>query len=1144
VEERLIPMHAQREGFVVKIRGHAADAPVGVGFVVGGKHIVTSAHVVNAALGRGRLARERPAGSARVQVEFVLLGDAEGAPLRHCRIAAWDPPPGGGRPGRDVAGLVVVGGDTLPPGAGPARLVDARVGLAGGAQASVFGYAATPNRRANGAWSTCALRGTVGGGLIQLDAGREAALRAQPGYSGTPVIVTDRWGDAVVGLLTLAGRDGSAHDAYAVPTSEVAAAWPDVLGRNVLPPCPYRGLQAFTAQDAQSGVFVGREREVGRLRDMVKAQPLVIVTGPSGVGKSSLVAAGLQPALESDGWAVASFRPGFAPYEAVARALLDLEHPGRDHALEQLDGRARAVREEGFWPVASRVAVLTGRRLAVIGDQFEEVLGAGSGCGAPREFLERMLPAADTAQDPHVRLVCTLRADFLPDLLEMPEVGPRLQDRQLNVSPLDEAALTRVIVEPAQLAGVTFTPGLAERIAGEASRAAGSLPLLEFTLTELWPMQHDRRISFDGYYGLGGVAGALNQHAEKAHRWLSEQLGLDEPRIRRALLSMVRARGGAASAVRVTARRSQLGVDWQIAQLLADPERRLVILGPEGPDTAEIAHEALIRQWGRLATWVEEDADFQQWLAVVEERARDGDMLSAARVAEAQRWLDERRPDIPPEVTGFVEESSAEILQQQKTMQLLSQSQELTHQLRVRSTELESQQRALRAANAELAGKAELLARQNRDIEFRNAEIEEERQVLEERAEQLAVSMRHKTWFLANVSHELRVPLNSLLILARLLAENRDGNLSPKQVEFAETIHGAGADLLQLIGDILDLSKIEAGRMDVSPGPVAVADLVGSLETTFRPLVAEKALRFSAHLSDDLPAVLHTDEHRLLRVLRNLLSNAVKFTEHGLVDLWINPARAGVPPELRERFPAPGAGLIAFSVTDTGIGIEDGKLQTIFEAFVQADPTTSRKYGGTGLGLTISREIARLLGGDIHVTSRPGDGSEFTLYLPALPPDPAPAEQAPRTHRRAESGSGATPAVDASAPETTFGGETVLIADDDIRNVFALASLLEKAGLHVLYAEDGRECIEVLQQYPSVSLVLMDLAMPVMDGYATTAAIRAMPHLAELPVIALTGKATPGDRRKATEAGVSGYVTKPVDTEHLLSVLGKWLHRP
>ncbi|MFD6039226.1 HAMP domain-containing protein [Streptomyces griseoincarnatus] len=539
-----------------------------------------------------------------------------------------------------------------------------------------------------------------------------------------------------------------------------------------------------------------------------------------------------------------------------------------------------------------------------------------------------------------------------------------------------------------------------------------------------------------------------------------------------------------------------------------------------------------------------------------------------------------------------------------KTERLLAQSQELTEQLRERSAELEQRQKALQASNAELEEKAELLARQNRDIEVKNTEIEEARQVLEERAEQLAVSMRYKSEFLANMSHELRTPLNSLLILAKLLADNAEGNLSPKQVEFAETIHGAGSDLLQLINDILDLSKVEAGKMDVSPTRIALVQLVDYVEATFRPLTAEKGLDLSVRISPELPATLHTDEQRLLQVLRNLLSNAVKFTDSGSVELVIRPARDEVPQAIREQLleagslADPDADLIAFSVSDTGIGIAAGKMRVIFEAFKQADGTTSRKYGGTGLGLSISREIAQLLGGEIHAQSEPGRGSTFTLYLPLhpseLPPNgyqqppmpaleagdlvasaelPAAPEETPAevaSYREAQNGPAALfrrrrrvslrqdqrpsaeleewPAVEqetqaARTPRKgiRFGGQKVLIVDDDIRNVFALTSVLEQHGLSVLYAENGREGIEVLEQHDDVAVVLMDIMMPEMDGYATTTAIRRMPQFAGLPIIALTAKAMKGDREKAIESGASDYVTKPVDPDHLLTVMEQWM---
>ncbi|MEU5811636.1 HAMP domain-containing protein [Streptomyces sp. NPDC047718] len=614
----------------------------------------------------------------------------------------------------------------------------------------------------------------------------------------------------------------------------------------------------------------------------------------------------------------------------------------------------------------------------------------------------------------------------------------------------------------------------------------------------------------------------------------------------------------------------------------------------------------------------------------------EGKVLGVIELASFQPFAQIQK-DFLSQIAEMIGTSVNTISVNSKTEMLLKQSQEMTEQLRERSDELENRQKALQAANAELEEKAELLAQQNRDIEVKNTEIEEARQVLEERAEQLAVSMRYKSEFLANMSHELRTPLNSLLILAKLLADNADENLSPKQVEFAETIHGAGSDLLQLINDILDLSKVEAGKMDVSPTRIALVQLVDYVEATFRPLTAEKGLDFSVRVSPELPATLHTDEQRLLQVLRNLLSNAVKFTDTGAVELVIRPAGSDVPAAIREQLLEAGslrdadADLIAFSVTDTGIGIAASKMLVIFEAFKQADGTTSRKYGGTGLGLSISREIARLLGGEIHAASEPGRGSTFTLYLPlhpselppqgyaspqpgggrvdgyhrpadgvraALPPASAAVTQPPvqqgqvqqmqpqalpvgsghagagpagpaqgggaalfRRRRKApiapeprtavpgqpnavgpEDGWGSPEEELAAVPRTyDFHGERVLIVDDDVRNVFALTSVLEQHGLAVLYAENGREGIEVLEQHDDVAVVLMDIMMPEMDGYATTAAIRRMPQFAGLPIIALTAKAMKGDREKAIDSGASDYVTKPVDPDYLLSVMEQWM---
>ncbi len=538
------------------------------------------------------------------------------------------------------------------------------------------------------------------------------------------------------------------------------------------------------------------------------------------------------------------------------------------------------------------------------------------------------------------------------------------------------------------------------------------------------------------------------------------------------------------------------------------------------------------------------------------------------------------------------------ILANARTEALLSESQRLTSELRQRSDELQR-------SNAEL----------------------------EEKAALLATSSQYKSEFLANMSHELRTPLNSLLILARLLADNPDGRLTGQEVEFATTIHRSGADLLQLINDILDLSKVEAGRMDLRPKRLPLTKLLDYVRATFRPLTLDRGLSFEVTVGDDVPAELHSDEQRLQQVLRNLLSNAVKFTSSGGVVLRVDR----VPAERFDEETLRTAGtVLAFAVQDTGIGIPPEKLSVIFEAFKQSDGTTNRKYGGTGLGLSISREIAGLLGGRIDVRSEPGVGSTFTLYVPAeLPraaltgetgvdmpqvetagqvapvppgaqrpavaagerPEPAPpprpereapvttpepavppelarpaapAEQAeppvtrpepvepqappapepttpaavspdqpPREERREDTWPETTRLKEwlSGRPGQVLAGRQILIVDDDIRNVFALTHMLGRVGISVRYAENGREGFDVLERSPEVSLVLMDIMMPEIDGYQAIRTIRQTARLASLPIIALTAKAMPGDREKALNSGADAYVSKPVDVDQLLGAI-------
>jgi CheY-like chemotaxis protein/signal transduction histidine kinase/HAMP domain-containing protein len=758
-----------------------------------------------------------------------------------------------------------------------------------------------------------------------------------------------------------------------------------------------------------------------------------------------------------------------------------------------------------------------------------------------------------------------------------------------------------------------------------------------------------------------------------------------------------------------------------------------------------------------------------------------------------------------------------------QTEDLLRQSQSLTERLR-------AQQEELQATNEELEDKARLLTEQKAEVEVRKREVETASRALEEKAEQLALASKYKSEFLANMSHELRTPLNSILILAKLLAEESEGSLSSKQVEFADTIHSCGRDLLALINEILDLSKIESGTMVIDVGDLTVTGLAEFAERSFRQVADTKGLRFRVDVDPEMAPTVRTDPKRLQQVLRNLLSNAFKFTERGEVRLTIARAASGWTPGHPVLDAA--SDVVSFEVRDTGIGIPREKHRIVFDAFQQADGTTSRKYGGTGLGLSISREIARLLGGEIRLESEPGKGSTFTLYLPgthsgvtsafprpaaagaraALPAGArAPAAPAPRngeaedvdvaqalepsdlpddrdsvaagdavvlvveddrafasvllnmvrgrdlkavvtsrgewalplarryapaailldvhlpgtdgwtvldrlkhdaatrhipvhvvsveeaSHRARFLGAQAhlekpvTPAAlqealgrieeflardarrllvveddesermslsrlladadvrvtavgtareaiaalekdrydclvldlvlpdatgeeflsrlraeprwkdlpvvvytgkemsedeslrlgrlagrlvakgdrsgarllaatslflnrvesrlsetqgrllkEGRTPDPVLAGRKVLVVDDDVRNVFAITSMLERQGIVVRYATNGREAIETLKSDPRVDAVLMDIMMPEMDGYETTRTIRRMPQFASLPIIALTAKAMSGDREKCLDAGASDYLAKPVEAEQLLSLLRVW----
>jgi HAMP domain-containing protein/signal transduction histidine kinase/CheY-like chemotaxis protein len=482
-----------------------------------------------------------------------------------------------------------------------------------------------------------------------------------------------------------------------------------------------------------------------------------------------------------------------------------------------------------------------------------------------------------------------------------------------------------------------------------------------------------------------------------------------------------------------------------------------------------------------------------------------------------------------------------------RTEQLLKQSQALAEQLQ--------------KTNEELEEKAQLLAEQKNEVEAKNKEVEQAKAALEEKAEQLSLTSKYKSEFLANMSHELRTPLNNLLILAQMLAENSETTLTPKQVKYAETIHSSGTDLLALINDILDLSKIESGKMDVEIGSVRFAEVRDFCSRTFRHVADGKGLDFSIELAETLPTeTIITDSKRLQQVLKNLLSNALKFTEHGSVRLRIERATAGWSSShsVLNRVKS----VIAFSVTDTGIGIPHDKHKIIFEAFQQADGTTSRKYGGTGLGLSISRELTRLLGGELRLQSAPGVGSTFTLYLPqtyvALVTMPKPEAARPAE----ETNGGARPApvlepitamtdqvVDVILPTPAAvpvavvhdieidddrnliqpGEPVLLIIEDDITFARILADLAHQREIKVLVALRGGTALSLAREF-NPGAITLDINLPDMAGWTILDRLKHDPATRHIPVHVITGDE---NRRRGLALGAMTYLEKSTTKDNL-----------
>ena len=433
-----------------------------------------------------------------------------------------------------------------------------------------------------------------------------------------------------------------------------------------------------------------------------------------------------------------------------------------------------------------------------------------------------------------------------------------------------------------------------------------------------------------------------------------------------------------------------------------------------------------------------------------------------------------------------------------RTERLLAQSQQLAAELQTRQFELQQ-------TNEELAQKAQLLAAQNAEVERKNQEIDQAKRAVEEKAAELALASRYKSEFLANVSHELRTPLHSILILGEQLSENADGNLTDRQVEFAHTIYSAGTDLLNLISDILDLSKIESGTVTVECEELPFDHLRDTLERNFRHEAESRELNFRLRLSPQLGRSLFTDPKRLLQILKNLLSNAFKFTEHGSVELYIDIASKGwseIHPVLSK-----SDSVIAFSVRDTGTGIPEDKQKLIFEAFQQADAGTARRYGGTGLGLAISRELAQLLGGEIRLNSTLGEGSNFTLYFPLSFSDPA-TKTLPQLKRMNDTAE----AVDAPSPDVALEDDrhvinandlVLLIIEDDPHYAPILLDLARAYGFKGIIATRGADGLELAHRY-SPAAITLDILLPDMPGWAVLSQLKQDMRTRHIPVQILT----------------------------------------
>ncbi|BAP55047.1 signal transduction histidine kinase [Thioploca ingrica] len=498
--------------------------------------------------------------------------------------------------------------------------------------------------------------------------------------------------------------------------------------------------------------------------------------------------------------------------------------------------------------------------------------------------------------------------------------------------------------------------------------------------------------------------------------------------------------------------------------------------------------------------------------------------------------------------TGQSRTQTQELLEQSQLQaeELRSQQEELqqtNEQLQAQTEQLQVQQEELCQLNEQLEERGQELERERLAIQEKNVELEQVNLVIEAKVEELELTSQYKSEFLANISHELRTPLNSLLILSQVLTSNKEGNLTAEQLKYAQTIYSASSDLLNLINDILDLSKVEAGKMEIHLEPVALTQLITVLEDRFSLVAQEKGLKLVIQLADDLPPSLYTDEQRLIQILTNLLGNAFKFTAKGQVTLAIHrPAQAThLSKKNLDSFNS-----IAIDIIDTGIGIPTDKQQLIFEAFQQADGTTSRQYGGTGLGLSISRRLVHLLGGEIDLQSEAGKGSIFTVYLPEQLPTPSTLIESEPPPVITSPSFPTTPVVVAKPPQPVeddrdnlqTGDKFLLIIEDDLTFAYLLMKTAHEKAFKCLVATEGQSGLQLAKKYQPQAIIL-DIGLPKIDGWSIMEQLKADSHTRPIPVHFISGA---DSEQMAKQRGAIGYCLKPVSMEGLYKVFNNIDH--